>query len=64
MTRDAVARRAGLHPTTYSKAVSGANRPTDRTLKAFVRALERIEADKNAELARLAAIAQPERNAA
>ncbi len=53
LTMDEVARRAGRDPSTYSKAVAGAIRPSARTLKAFTVALEMLAAEQADQAARL-----------
>lgn len=66
VTMDALAARAGRHGSTYSKAVSGAIRPSARTIKAFTVAIELIAAEQAEARVRLGRIgqSQPERTAA
>ena len=64
VTQTEVARRANLSPSTYFKARIGANRPSADTLRRFFEALQSLEAEIEAQHARLARIGNGAQRAA
>jgi len=57
VTASAVACRAGVHETTYTKARSGANKASPETLASFLAALEDIQRERENLSARAKTIA-------